>query len=390
MVYAGTEFGLFVVDRSRRPWTRWRGTLPTVPVFSIVFHPRDNDLIVATHGRSIWILDDLTPVQDAARALATERHLFAVRPARQFNRAFDRWWMNGDQRFWGHNPEFGALLTYRLATPASSVALRIASPRGTVVREISGPAAPATAGVHRVAWDLRYDPIPPTAPPRVVPQALGAVQVPSHMFQQFNRPEIDPLVAPFVLPGDYTVTLVVDGREAGTQPVRVEPDWLITISDVDRRTAHDAAVTLFGWQRTLAEGADRVRRLSQEVERLEARVGRTPAPDVVQTLDRVRVPLRDLRARLGVQWPGDRSGDRPGGGPALGGRVSGLKGQIMQSTSLPSATQTRTMEELAPLVRQAVDEINALEQHTWPDVAKAASWTLPPPRPLALPAPPGR
>jgi hypothetical protein len=67
--------------------------------FTASRNTRDNDLILATHGRSIWILDDVTPVRQAAAALAADAFLFDIRPARQFNRAHDRWWMNGDQQF---------------------------------------------------------------------------------------------------------------------------------------------------------------------------------------------------------------------------------------------------------------------------------------------------
>ena len=66
ILYTGSEFGLFVSkDRGGR-WQRFKSGLPTVPIHEIVFHPRDNDMIVATHGRSIWILDDATPVQHLA------------------------------------------------------------------------------------------------------------------------------------------------------------------------------------------------------------------------------------------------------------------------------------------------------------------------------------
>jgi hypothetical protein len=180
VLYAGTEFGLFASIGRGRHWTRWRANLPTVPIYGIAQHPRDNDLILATHGRSIWILDDITPVRQAAAALAADAFLFDIRPARQFNRAHDRWWMNGDQQFWGHNPAFGALITYRLAADAKDVRIRIARPSGDVVREIAGPDLPQTSGVHRVAWDLRYTPLsasPTPDRPAAEPVLLGQPQV---------------------------------------------------------------------------------------------------------------------------------------------------------------------------------------------------------------------
>ena len=76
VLYSGSEFGLFVSpDRGGR-WTRIKSNLPTVPIHEIVIHPRDNDMILATHGRSIWILDDATPIQQAAEATRGEAFLF--------------------------------------------------------------------------------------------------------------------------------------------------------------------------------------------------------------------------------------------------------------------------------------------------------------------------
>ena len=69
VLYVGTEFGLFVSLDNGGKWQRVRSGLPTVPIHEIVFHPRDNDMILATHGRSLWILDDVTPIQQAAEAM---------------------------------------------------------------------------------------------------------------------------------------------------------------------------------------------------------------------------------------------------------------------------------------------------------------------------------
>jgi photosystem II stability/assembly factor-like uncharacterized protein len=368
VLYAGTEFGLFAsIDRGRH-WTRWRANLPTVPIYGIAQHPRENDLILATHGRSIWILDDVTPVRQAAQALAANAFLFDIRPARQFNRAHDRWWMNGDQQFWGHNPPFGALITYRLGADATDVRIRIAGENGSVVRELAGPDLRQTAGVHRVAWDLRYAPLPEPplrGRPAAEPALLGQPQVRSHMFQRIPRPEIDPLVAPFVLPAAYRVTLLVGGREVGSRAVRVEPDWLIAIADRDRRAQHDAAVTLQAWQATAGDAAERVAAIASTLTGLADRGGAVPA------LEAMRTRLATLRQRA-----------------AIGSRVSALKGQIMQSTSAPTVTQMRLMEELERSLRVVIDEVNTLEQTTWPELLRGAGHSGLATVPKALQLPP--
>jgi photosystem II stability/assembly factor-like uncharacterized protein len=113
VLYVGTEFGIFVTLDRGAHWLRLRGGLPTVPVAEITIHPRDNDMLVATHGRSIWILDDLSPIQHAAAALATDATLFEARPAMTFfDSPEDRPRWLGDRPFWGKNPPFGAALTF--------------------------------------------------------------------------------------------------------------------------------------------------------------------------------------------------------------------------------------------------------------------------------------
>ncbi len=164
VLYSGTEFGLFVSpDRGGR-WMRVKSNLPTVPIHEIVFHPRDNDMIVATHGRSIWILDDATPLQQAAEAMKADAYLFDMRGATQFNPANDRGFVT-DKPFFGKNPTYGAPIGYYLAKESKDVALRIRDAAGTQVREITGTDLRTArgAGINRVYWDLRHQPLTPVA-----------------------------------------------------------------------------------------------------------------------------------------------------------------------------------------------------------------------------------
>ncbi len=108
-----------------------------VPIHEIVFHPRDNDMIVATHGRSIWILDDATPLQQFTEATKADAYLFDIRAATQFNQANDRGFVT-DKPFFGKNPTYGAAISYYLAKESTNVALRIRDAGGTQVREITG------------------------------------------------------------------------------------------------------------------------------------------------------------------------------------------------------------------------------------------------------------
>ena len=159
--YTGSEFGLFVsLDRGGR-WQRFRSGLPTVPIHEIVFHPRDNDMIVATHERSIWILDDATPVQQLQEAQKSAAHLFDLRPAMQFNPANDRGFL-ADKGFWGEEPDLRRADQLLPRERGRGRGLRIRDAQGAVVPRAVGRCTKdaGAAGVNRVYWDLRYEPLP--------------------------------------------------------------------------------------------------------------------------------------------------------------------------------------------------------------------------------------
>jgi photosystem II stability/assembly factor-like uncharacterized protein len=153
VLYAGTEFALFVsLDRGQR-WTRL-GDLPTVAVDDIVVHPRDNDLVVATHGRSLYVLDDLRPIQALTPEVRGKgAHLFEPRPALAIHamEGFADW--NGSAVFRGENPPEGALLTYWIGDyTGDPVKIAVETASGVPVANLTGTGAP---GLHRLSWDLK-------------------------------------------------------------------------------------------------------------------------------------------------------------------------------------------------------------------------------------------
>jgi hypothetical protein len=130
-----------------------------VRIDDILVHPRDNDLIVGTHGRSIWIIDDITPLQQMADATTAEVHLFDVRPATRWqNDIMKASGLGGASYFRGQNPPGGTAISYLLKSPPSTdVKMTISNMRGEVVREIAGT---KNAGINRVQWNLSPNPRP--------------------------------------------------------------------------------------------------------------------------------------------------------------------------------------------------------------------------------------
>jgi hypothetical protein len=115
LLYLGTETGLWVSHNRGGQWTRLKANLPTTPIYEMKIHPRDNDLILATHARGIWILDDVGIIQQWAKSEGADVFAFEPEPAMAFNAANDKMkGFEGDRQFLGPNPAPGATLAYRL------------------------------------------------------------------------------------------------------------------------------------------------------------------------------------------------------------------------------------------------------------------------------------
>ena len=159
LLYAGTEYGFFISRTGGKDWKKFMTGLPTVRVDDVLVHPRDNDLVLATHGRSIWILDDITPLQQMTEAITTaDAHLFDVRPATAWVADITK--ANGlsaDKHFRGQNPQGGVAISYYLKEAATGdVKLTISDSTGRVVREMDGT---KDAGLNRVQWNLAPNPV---------------------------------------------------------------------------------------------------------------------------------------------------------------------------------------------------------------------------------------
>ncbi len=361
VLYVGTEFGLFVSLNKGAQWMRVKANLPTVPIAEITLHPRDNDMILATHGRSIWILDDMSPFQQASAAMANATHLFDMRGAASYNLGSFRpaFGSPGDRRFWGKNPEQGAAVTYYLRTPARSVTARISDGTGAVVRELGADlfADELSSGIHRVQWDLRHQALPDSVAPSGGRSGGGG---------------------PVVRPGDYRVTLTVDGREAGTKTVRVSGDPLSVISDADRALWHDVSLAVHQLQGIAGEAALRIGALSAHLRAVQALVSRSPNPPAalsasVESLGR---ELATLRRQFGVAAPGEpapsgRGGGGGGGGAPVPNQLGSVKGQLMASTSRPTEAQLRLARDARQDLVAAVESINRIIATTLPAVYQA-------------------
>jgi hypothetical protein len=314
-----------------------------VPIYEIVLHPRENDMILATHGRGIWILDDLTPFQHWAKSESAPAFAFDPAPAVAFNPANDQMkGFEGDRRFLGPNPVPGATLTYRLRSDAKDVKWTIRDSGNAVVREITGPAVrdATKAGLNSVAWDLRVQPLPPL---RAQAQGPGGGGGGGGFGGGGNN-------GPFVLPGTYRATLTVDGKDANVVNVVVTGDRDIQITEANRRTWYDTAVSLHQMQRRANDVADVVNDAWTQFQSLQQQTKNRTVPDGLKSrMEALTKELEGVRRQLGLGGgggPGGGGGGFGGGNENVRGRIGQLKGSLMGSTALPTAVQLRQYKEL--------------------------------------------
>lgn len=245
LLFVGTERTVYFSIDDGDSWHSLRHNLPPSSMRDLVIH--ENDLVVGTHGRSIWILDNIAPLRELADAAAVDHaYLFSPPAATRV-----RWNMFSDtplppEEPTGENPPDGAIFDYHLPRAAGEVTLEILAADGTIVRRFSSSdpiesvdattlphptywirppqSLSATAGHHRFVWDLRY------------PPPEGARRQFSIAAVQWRTPS-GPL-GPFVAPGTYTVSLTANGRTTEKKlTVRLDPRVDLSPADVARQTS---------------------------------------------------------------------------------------------------------------------------------------------------------
>ena len=406
VLYLGTETGLFVsVDRAKS-WIRVKANLPTVRIDEITLHPRDNAMILATHGRAIWILDHLEPIQEyaAAQAATTEAKLFTPPPSAMYRRpASDRnyeFW--GDQTFFGENPPQAAVISWFLKRQVGEVKLKITDAAGHEVREIAAPtlANSNKPGIQSACWDLRVQPIPAAAPAqsggagrgrgRGQEGETGAAPAegqtgPGGRGGQTASPfgagcgggggrggaggfgaAGGPTPGPFVLAGTYNVALLVDGKTVEAKPLRVTSDPDVVLTQVERKRLYDMAMEAHELQRRATELGNTLTPLTRQMTELTATMtSRSDIPaDVKSSFDAFNKELTALSAK--VVAPAGGRGFGGGGGGGRGGATDNVMTKLGQAKNglmagmWPTEQTLRAYNEAKTDVPKAVADVNAL------------------------------
>jgi photosystem II stability/assembly factor-like uncharacterized protein len=257
LLFAGTEFGLWVSLDGGMQWAQFKGgDFPAAAVRDLVVQPRDSDLVIATHGRGIWIIDDITPLRELTQqTLASDAVFVAGRPQTQRMRAFGGW-SEGDASYSGPNPPNGAVITYyqRARHLFGKIKLEIFDADGKLVDTLP---ASERRGLNRVVWNMQ---VKPPRVPRAAQLAYNSTQ------------------GPRVVPGTYTVRLTKGDKTYETK-LDIGLDRRATFSPAERKAQFDAAMKVHAM---FGEMSDLVYKINGVREGIGERAAKLPENDATR------------------------------------------------------------------------------------------------------------
>jgi photosystem II stability/assembly factor-like uncharacterized protein len=360
LLFLGTEFGAFVSFNRGGNWTRLKGNLPMVRVDDIQIHPRDNDLVLATHGRSVWVLDNITPLEQMTETvLAQDLHMFDIQPATHV-RLYGRKGNTGHKYFSAPNPSYGAEIYYHLkAKPKDDVKIAVLDKSGKVIREINGA---KEAGLNRVVWDLRH-----ASPIEIQPGQQGGGGGGGGGFFGGAR-------GPRVAPGEYTVRLAAAGKQA-TGTVRVGEDSRIQISEADRARWTDATMKVYELQKSADLARRTTQNLKTQMTALQESLKKNPGSSqtISTAVKAVADQIDDIQRKLvpGSEGPLGSAGPAlPGAPRPLVGRIGQLAGGLDGYTAAPTPAQLEKIDELSKELKAVIEQLNKVIEDGVPNLNK--------------------
>jgi hypothetical protein len=342
LLFAGTERGLYVSFDRGGKWSRMGKPLPSVPVDDIQIHRRENDLILGTHGRSIWILDDITPLEQIAEAAEKDAFLFQPRGVVSWRIASNRGFM-GNKPFSGTNPSQGASIQYWLKkAPADgepfSVTIMDKSGR-SVVNSLSF--ASKNAGLNKINWNLRVgtSSAPQTTAPTPPGGSGGGGGQGGGGGRRFGGGGI---TGPRVLPGTYTVRLVA-GKEEITRQIVVDEDPRLRITAADRKAHFEAIMrlnALYTLDRDARSSLDKTKSSLDALQSSEE--FKTASEELKKRVEEASKRVKLVQEKFGggqqlAGGPGGRGGFGGGRGGRGGGGRPGAGGEGGVAPTTPGA-----------------------------------------------------
>jgi len=343
LLFLGTELGLWISVDGGKQWAHYKGgDLPAVAVRDLAVHPRDHDLVIATHGRGIWIIDDISPLRALTpEILASSVAFLPGRPTVQRLQGGGGW-ANGDAMYVGPNPPSDAVITYyqRRRHIFGDMKLEVFDASG---KRVGTMPTSKRRGLSRVTWSMRLP------APRVPPAASAAFGA---------------AFGPHVLPGTYSIRMTKDTATYATQLVIV-PDPRSTHTDAERRAAFDLAVKLSG---ALGDMTFAVERINSVRQALDDRVTKLPARDALtRRLRAASSTVDSLRKRIVAT----KEGGMITGEERLRENLTELYGNIVFYDGGPTQTQLERADAVARELGDIARDFDAWAARDLPGINSA-------------------
>jgi photosystem II stability/assembly factor-like uncharacterized protein len=299
LLYAGTETGVFVSFDDGASWRSLQLNLPTTPVHDLVV--KNDDLVLATHGRSFWILDDLSPLRQFTPQVPEEDvHLYTPDPALREHMPEEA----PKSVLVGENPPAGAVIDFWLkSAPKGDTTIEILDESGNVIRRYSSaktedldePLRPESkkpekeikpeAGLNRFQWDLRYE---------------GTARIPDYYLWDYN----DGMRGPLVVPGKYQVRLTTEGKSQ-TVPLAVKLDPRVKVDQADLQKQFDLLLKIRDELNRVNQTVNQIRDVRSQLDGLRKRLPDSDHTKTVMSaadgLDQKLLSLRDDMIQIKVK-----------------------------------------------------------------------------------------
>ncbi len=351
LLFVGTELGLWVSLDGGRQWAQYKGgDLPNVAVRDLAIHPRDKDLVIATHGRGIWIVDDITPLRALTPAnLVKEAAFIEARPTVQSIPA-NGGWANGDAVFTGANPTDEAVITYyqQKRHIFGDLKIEILDESGKLLSTVPSS---KRRGLNRATWSMR----------------LKAPRVPTAASAAFSAS-----TGPRVLPGNYTVKMTRDKNVYITQ-LQVMPDLRSKHTPEDRRAQFDLSMKLYNLLGDMTFAVDRINGVRLALDQAAAKL---PANDpLVARLRAASAQVDELRRKIVAT----KEGGAITGEERLRENLADLYGNVISYEGRPAQTQLERTDAIARELADIVRDFDAWLAKEMPGLNSALSGKQLPP-----------
>jgi photosystem II stability/assembly factor-like uncharacterized protein len=340
LLYLGTEFGLWVSIDGGKRWAQYSGSsFPNVPVRDIVVHPRTSDLVIATHGRGIWVIDDISPWRLLTPELmASEAAFFPMPPVVQYISA-NAGWAEGDNSFHGPGRPEDAQITYyqRSRHIFGDLKIEVFDEKGNFVDSV---VSSGHRGVNRVTWLMHLK------PPRVPPAATA-------MFQAAQGPR--------VLPGEYTVKLT-KGDHVYTSKINLVMDPRATYTVADRKEQFELTTKLGAMLNHMSWAVDAI------VDVRDAALSDSGKVDQKGKLHADLMGLADAADAIRKEIVATKEGGAVTGEERLREYFGDLYGDVSQYDGRPTDEQVARSGVLSRQLDDVVAELNRLAESRLPGI----------------------